>query len=87
MIDVFAIIGMLAVALVGGIVALAAGVLAYAGWIRALGRLSDHFYDENSVRRMRISGMILVVRKFKFRKAKAVWNEAKEMVEDTESFK
>lgn len=87
MIDAFSIIGMLSVALVGVIVALIVAVLLYVGWINALGRVSDYFYDESSVHRMRISGMILVVRDFKFHKAKAVWDEAEEMVENTERLK
>lgn len=82
--ELFAIIGMLTVAVIGGTLALIAAALVYAFWTRAFGRMSDYFFDKDSVWKMRVAAILSAISVFKFHKIPAVWVEAKEMVEEND---
>ena len=56
-----------------------------AGATRLFSRASDHFYDTNSVWRMRLSGIFAALAVLEPQKVPAVWREAKTFVEDDEA--
>lgn len=84
MINIFTIIGILTVALIACVALVISAVFIFAGWNRVMTRLSNHFFDKNSVRRMRVAAILSAIREFKPHKIPAVWREAKEMVEESD---
>lgn len=84
MMEIFTIIGIFTVALILCIALVVSAVFLFAGWNRVLTRVSNHFFDKNNVRRMRIAAIVSAIKEFKPHKIPAVWREAKEMVEEND---
>lgn len=84
MTGVFTVIGMATTAILTGIAVLVLGVLLLAAWNRALTRVSNHFFDKENVRRMRVAAVVSAIKEFKPHKIPAVWREAEELVEEND---
>ena len=84
MMELFTIIGIFTVAFILCIILVVSAVFLFAGWGRVFGRMSDYFFDRNSVWKMRVSAILSAISVFKPHKIPAVWVEAKEMVEEND---
>jgi len=82
--NIFTIIGIASTVVMVSIASIILLIVSYIVWERSLSRLSDYFYDKNNVTKMRISGILIAIKRVDFHKIPDVWDEAKEMVEENE---